>query len=129
MVFMINELKEYIEKYDKIIIWHIPSVPMWQLFKCFYRLMIENDYQNILCIYTTDLDYEDEREILSDFNQRIIVKKLEKQQMNEVMKIYHMYEFTDKMHIVSENLQYPSILNYLTTGMLTDEEFYKALLY
>lgn len=126
---MVEELKEDIDKYNKIIIWHISSVPMWQLFKDFYRLMIENDYQNILCIYTTDLNYEDEREIISDSKQRIIVEKPEKQQMNEVMEIYHMYEFTDKIHIVSENLQYPNMLNYVTTGMLTEEEFYKALLY
>lgn len=129
LMIMINELKEDIEKHNKVIIWHISSVPMWHFFKGYCRLMIKNDYQNILCIYTTDLKYEDESEILGDSNQNIIVRKLDKQQMNEVMEIYHMYEFTDKIHIVSENLQYPSIINYVTTGVLKEEEFYKALLY
>ena len=126
---MIDKLKQDIEKYNKIIIWHISSVPLWQLFKDCYRLMIKNDYQNILCLYSTDSYYEDEREILSDSSRNIIVKKLDEKQMNELMEVYHMYEFTDKIHIVSENLQYPSMLNYVTTGMLTEEELYKALLY
>lgn len=126
---MLSEMRENIEKYNKIFIWNISSVDMWRWFKGFYKLIIDSSYTDILLAYTTDFVPEDECEVLSVPDRRILMKKLDEQQVNGIMEMYHMYEFSNKIHVISENPQYPSMLNYVTLGVLTEEEFYKALLY
>ena len=42
-------------------------------------------------------------------------------------KYYYMYEYTDDLEVISDNPQYPSMLNYVKTGLLTKEEMIEAL--
>ncbi len=46
----------------------------------------------------------------------------------EVMNLYRMYEFSDKIIVFSEDSQYGSIWNYVRKGFLTAEEAIDALL-
>lgn len=49
--------------------------------------------------------------------------------MNEVLEMYRMYEFSDKVTVISDTSQYGSLFNYIKTGILTKEEMVDALLY
>lgn len=54
---------------------------------------------------------------------------LEEKSFLQLVKLYHTYEFSDQVVMVSDQAQYPGILNYLTTGLLTEEQFWKAVLH
>lgn len=45
------------------------------------------------------------------------------------LSIYYLYEFSDKIQFIIDNSQYPSLLNYVKTGILTEDEMIQALLY
>ncbi len=40
---------------------------------------------------------------------------------------YFMYEYTDEIEVILDNPLYPSMLNYVKTGLLTKEEMVEAL--
>lgn len=41
-------------------------------------------------------------------------------------KYYHLYEYTDELLVVDDVPQYPGLVNYLKTGVLTEDEFITA---
>ena len=55
-------------------------------------------------------------------------KVITKEYYNEINKLYRSYEFSDKIQMIVNSKQYGSILNYLSTGILSEEEFFEALL-
>lgn len=48
---------------------------------------------------------------------------------DEYNKYYYLYEYSDNIQLITDNPQYPSMLNYVKTGILTEEEMIQALLY
>ncbi len=46
----------------------------------------------------------------------------------EIENMYYLYEFSDRIHIISRNSQYGSLDNYISNGLLTEEEAFLALL-
>lgn len=44
-------------------------------------------------------------------------------------KLYYLYEYSDEIIHISSNPIFPSILNYVKTGILTEEEMIQALMY
>lgn len=46
-----------------------------------------------------------------------------------ITKMYCMYHFTDKIYMLSDALEYPSMGNYVHQGILSQNELIEALLY
>ena len=47
----------------------------------------------------------------------------------ELRKLYYLYEFSDDVFVISEDvINYPTIFNYVKTGILSLEEAMEALL-
>lgn len=44
-------------------------------------------------------------------------------------KYYYLYEYTDDLNVIKDDPQYPSMLNYVKTGLLTKEEMIEALVH
>ncbi len=42
---------------------------------------------------------------------------------------YRLYEYTDDICVLEDNPLYPGLINYVKTGMLTEEEMIQALLH
>ena len=49
-------------------------------------------------------------------------------EMDEILEIYNMYDFSDNVIVVSNSNQYGSLFNYVKTGILTKQEMVDALL-
>lgn len=58
-----------------------------------------------------------------------LIKILSNKDMAELIEQYCLYEFTDQIRVVSKSSQYGSMLNYLSTGIMTEEEYFEALLH
>ena len=52
-----------------------------------------------------------------------------KEVVDKVLNIYRMYDFSDKVFVISDSDQYGSLFNYVKTGILTKQEMVDALLY
>ena len=75
--------------------------------------------------------YDDSLKLPAEFERKIIgnekfsiIKQDEKEAM---LKLYKMYEFTNKLVVLSSEGQYPSILNYYRQGLLSVDELIEAL--
>lgn len=49
--------------------------------------------------------------------------------VEKAVNMYHMYDFSDKVFVISDSDQYGSLFNYVKTGILTAQEMVDALLY
>ena len=43
--------------------------------------------------------------------------------------LYYLYEYTDDVNVIADSSQYPTLLNYVKTGLLTEDEMLEALLH
>jgi len=57
------------------------------------------------------------------------VEFISKKTMCDIVSMYHMYDFSDKVLLVSNITQYGNLFNYVNTGILTKQEMVDALLY
>ena len=52
-----------------------------------------------------------------------------RKEMDEILETYNMYDFSDKVIVVSNSNQYGCLFNYVKTGILTKQEMVDSLLY
>ena len=64
-----------------------------------------------------------------DLNQNEYIQVISDDEMHDILRYYQLYEFTDKMIVISDNPQYPSMFNYIQQGLLTEYELVDARLY
>ncbi len=57
------------------------------------------------------------------------VKVIQRNEMDEILKLYRLYDFSDKVTVISNSDQYGSLFNYVKNELLTKEEMVEALLY
>ena len=51
------------------------------------------------------------------------------EKQDELVSLYHMYEFTDNMTILDPTIyNYPNIFNFIKTGILTEKEAEEAII-
>ncbi len=48
---------------------------------------------------------------------------------HDLGEFYRLYEYTDDICVLDDNPLYPGLLNYVKTGLLTEEELIEALEY
>lgn len=46
-----------------------------------------------------------------------------------IIQMYYLYEFSNKIKLITESKQFPSLFNYVKTGILTIDEMIDAILY
>ena len=56
------------------------------------------------------------------------LKPIPSESMNEILDFYRLYDFSDKITIISESSQYGSLFNYVKNGILTPGEMAEAIL-
>ena len=49
--------------------------------------------------------------------------------IEEAQAYYYLYEYTDDLQVITATFQYPTLLNYVKTGLLTEDEMLEALLH
>ena len=63
------------------------------------------------------------------YEDKIKENKPDADKIKEVKEYYYLYEYTDQVNLITDNPQYPSMLNYVKTGLLTEDEMIEALLH
>lgn len=54
---------------------------------------------------------------------------LSQDEMKDVLELYRLYDFSDKVYVISDYGDCGSLFNYVKTGILTEQEMVDALLY
>jgi len=113
---IILELEQDIRRYGKVLVFLPNCNPLFV--KNFCESDILANTENVR-IYMSETSYSGVKE-----NVRIISLV----EIEEILKLYHMYEFSNRLQIIGKNKQYGSLLNYLDTGILTETEVFEAIL-
>lgn len=107
---ILREIEEDLERFDRILLimdMSIGSFPTGM------------DVQNILILSVNEVSLESKRQIA--------FRQITAEQQAELLKTYHMYEFSDRFRIVSRDSRFGSIWNYVDAGILTDQEALEAI--
>ncbi len=56
------------------------------------------------------------------------IKKKSVNQISEILKLYRLYDFSDRLFVISETSQYGNLFNYEENGVLSPEELVEAWL-
>lgn len=116
---IIIEIEKCIEKYDYILVFNDKDTDIEGIKSELLQSDILKNYsKKYLFMGMNDLKVSDDIDYMT-----ISVKEYE-----EIFSLYRMYEFTDKLRFVSSSTQFGSMLNYLSTGIITKQEYFKALL-
>lgn len=53
---------------------------------------------------------------------------ISEQETEQILEYYRMYEFSNRLKVLEDNAQFGGLLNYYRNGILTQEEFWEAIL-
>ncbi len=73
---------------------------------------------------------EDKGIILADYSEDVgkLIFNITEENIEEIRRIYYMYEFTDNFFIISKNdVNYGSLYNFVKAGILDMDEYLKAI--
>lgn len=116
---IINDIEGYINEYDCILIFDVREFEIHQLFSAFCE--------------SEALRQTDKKVMVMAAADAVPVngqyRKITQEEYESIYEIYSMYEFSDRIQIISQNSQYASMLNYIKTGILTMEEMFEAWLH
>lgn len=112
---MISILQEQINKNKKIIIFQYSEDNLLELLS----KGIDNEQSSIIEIWHSIKGYSALR----------CTRFFSQEDINEILKMYFLYDFSDKVITISDSLQYGSLFNYVKTGILTKQEMVDSLLY
>lgn len=56
------------------------------------------------------------------------IQTISEEEYCDIEELYYMYEFSDRIHLLTDTAQYGSLGNYMATGLLTENETFAALL-
>jgi hypothetical protein len=108
---IITRLEKDLQIYEKIIIVG-KNVNLLKL------LPITVDLKNIIIYLDKDIELP----------IGIVYRHLPTRDINKLLKLYNTYEFSDRVCVLSDSVQYGTLQNYVDTGMLTETEALKTLL-
>lgn len=103
-----------------------------------YAKKIDDILKNNELVIAFDDEYSEIRQIHKGFleskilkysNKKILILELKRNEQELFLELYRLYEFSDRVHYVSNNTQFGTLLNYLKTGIITKDELYESLLY
>lgn len=110
---------DFLKVYDKIIIYcESQKKDLDFIVKCVNEA---DDIKKVLIVSDSKIDF------ISN-NTNLHFYQINREEKDELLDLYFMYEFSEHITIVNNNPQYPSIFNYLSVGLLTNEDLIKALL-
>ena len=112
---IVCELENEIQKGCKVIVYDLDNL---DVIRSLCKTV--NSNHNLVEIWTSRKYPE---EIINN------IKLITSKDIKDIMAIYHLYEFTDKLLVLSENFSYPVLLNYVLQGILTEQEMIEAFIY
>lgn len=109
----LQSLKNLINNGTKIILIDYPDVGLIKIFDYVAR---EHNTTNL------EIWQSIEETLISDR-----LKFIPKEELSKIISLYCMYDFSDKVSLVSDCSQYGSMFNYVNNGILTNNEMVDAI--
>lgn len=63
---------------------------------------------------------------LSESGKKVLVLPVDK--YKELVELYYTYEFSDRIRMIGEYRQHGSLMNYVSHGLLTEQEMFESIL-
>lgn len=67
--------------------------------------------------------------ISSEVKKELVERGAVVEERPDMEDLYRLYDFSDKVQLLVDDGSFPGILNYVKTGVITEEEMIKAILY
>lgn len=117
---LLTALESNLNKYDRIILIINDSIGENNLFSEFINSeAIKKSTKKIMIMSS-----EDGKE-----SENYAYYRLSEVEEEQLVKLYLMYEFSDRFQILSYDSNFGNIFNYVKTGIMTAEEAFEAILY
>lgn len=121
---ILSVLEDFLAQYDRILLFHAGQCGRFTEKFLEFILSSQLDKRYLLML----AGYMGSAEDLSD-NPSADICFLSDKEYAAVTEVYRMYEFSDRMTVLSGDGSYPGILKYLESGILTEDECMQALLH
>ena len=110
---IICELESKLEKGTWIILYVLDDE---ELLQAIYNVLCEKDRVELWCAAEGNEDCDR-------------IRYVSQSELKEILILYHLYEFTDKLIVFSDNSIYPNMMNYVRQGIISENELIQAILY
>ncbi len=114
----IKEIEKNIEQYDRILIFDSNNKNLEELLNQFLKSKVLHNADKKVIIYGYSENIQNEQ-------YRVIARS----EYEDIISLYYLYEFSDKIMVISDSAQYASMRNYLSNNIISQEEYFEALLH
>lgn len=116
---IIEDISEYLKKYDRILL--LIDIDITSFCK---SEALKNTTKKVLILSNADIDHTNHMN-----HSNCAYRRLTGEELEALQRMYNMYEFSDRFQVLSDSPQYGGLLNYVKTGLMTEEDVFQALLY
>lgn len=60
-------------------------------------------------------------------SSEIFLYGMQGKELEDFLSLYYLYHFSDKIEYVSDSLNYPTLTNYLETGIISRDDYYAVI--
>ena len=114
---MLETIRNYIQEYDGILVLNTGILRN----EIIFREISKHSGKKILLLMKKP-------EMANVSKGNIDIQSISEEQYYNIEKLYYTYEFSDHICLLTDNIQYGSLENYILNGLLTEEEVFAALL-
>ena len=114
---MIEIIKNYIGEYDNVFVLNSGILKN----KTIFQEISKYSTKKVLLLINS-------QEIDSMRKDNIDIQRISDEEYCKIEELCYMYEFSDRIHLLTESTQYGSLDNYVLNGVLTEEEAFAALM-
>ncbi|MCI9422457.1 hypothetical protein GN277_02240 [Lachnospiraceae bacterium WCA-9-b2] len=115
-------IEGYISQYDRIFV--LENIDCTS--ESFFRLIsLQTERKILTLVLGQRLDKTD---VFRLKKYKIDIQLISSEEYCFIKNLYYMYEFSECIHVLTDNIQYGSLVNYVTNGLLTKEEALNAFL-
>lgn len=114
---IIKKIESYIQEYDSVFVLNTGILKI----KTIFQKISKYSAKKVLLLINS-------QEIDSMRKDDIDIQRISDEEYCNIEELYYMYEFSDRIHLLTDSIQYGSLDNYILNGILTEEEAFAALM-
>lgn len=114
---MIETIKNYVQEYDRILVLSTGLLSN----ETIIRGISNHSGKKTLLLMKN-------QETVNFPKGNVDIQPISGEQYRSIEKLYHTYEFSDRICLLTDGNQYGSLINYVLSGRLTEEQAFAALL-
>lgn len=117
---VLSDIEKYLSEYDRVLVFDNRKIPVMEFLEKLADYIRETPIRKKILLLSVQK---------IGAGNSLSYKQISSENYEMLFALYTMYEFSDRIQFVTDDIAYGSLFHYLETGVITEKELFEALLH